>query len=45
MDHYLVLGTVPSQFKMPRCVGPDNKAVLQILCDNVAEAYLSTAFQ
>ncbi|KAJ4831523.1 Jasmonoyl--L-amino acid synthetase jar4 [Turnera subulata] len=44
LDHYLGLGAVVNQFKTPRCVGPTNKAVLQILCDNVAKTYFSTAY-
>lgn len=44
LDHYLGLGAAVSQFKTPRCVGPVNKVVLQILCDNVAKKYFSTAF-
>ncbi|MBA0769386.1 hypothetical protein Gotri_018124 [Gossypium trilobum] len=44
LDHYLGLGAVVSQFKTPRCVGSTNNKVLQILCDNVAKNYFSTAF-
>ncbi|XVE77251.1 hypothetical protein DITRI_Ditri13aG0047200 [Diplodiscus trichospermus] len=44
LDHYLELGAAVSQFKTPRCVGPTNNKVLQILCDNVAKSYFSTAF-
>lgn len=44
LDHYLGLGAAVSQFKTPRCVGPSNKIVLQILCNNVAKSYFSTAF-
>ncbi|KAJ8748437.1 hypothetical protein K2173_003332 [Erythroxylum novogranatense] len=44
LDHYLGLGSAVSQFKTPRCVGPSNIKVLQILCNNVAKTYLSTAF-
>ncbi|TYG44617.1 hypothetical protein ES288_D11G110000v1 [Gossypium darwinii] len=44
LDHYLRLGAVVSQFKTPRYVGPTNNKVLQILCDNVAKNYFSTAF-
>ncbi|GAY51368.1 hypothetical protein CUMW_133710 [Citrus unshiu] len=35
LDHYLGLGAALSQFKTPRCVGPTNKTVLQILCNNI----------
>lgn len=45
LDHYLALGSAVSQFKTPRCVGPTNHVVLQILCSNVVKSYLSTAFQ
>ncbi|WRX08974.1 GH3 family - like 2 [Theobroma cacao] len=44
LDHYLGLGAALSQFKTPRCVGPTNNKVLQILCGNVAKSYFSTAF-
>ncbi|KAG6786844.1 hypothetical protein POTOM_008461 [Populus tomentosa] len=44
LEHYLGLGTVVSQFKTPRCVGPMNIKVQQILCNNVAKTYFSTAF-
>ncbi|KAH7516172.1 hypothetical protein FEM48_Zijuj10G0107300 [Ziziphus jujuba var. spinosa] len=45
LDHYLALGSAVSQFKTPRCVGPTNNVVLQILCSNVVKSYFSTAFQ
>uniref|UniRef100_A0A5B6ZEP2 Putative indole-3-acetic acid-amido synthetase GH3.5 n=1 Tax=Davidia involucrata TaxID=16924 RepID=A0A5B6ZEP2_DAVIN len=44
LDHYVELGSAVSQFKTPRCVGPNNNTVLQILCSNVVESYFSTAF-
>ncbi|XVE73741.1 hypothetical protein DITRI_Ditri11bG0142900 [Diplodiscus trichospermus] len=44
LDHYVGLGTALSQFKTPRCVGPTNNKVFQILCENVAKSYFSTAF-
>ncbi|KAF5464437.1 hypothetical protein F2P56_014513 [Juglans regia] len=44
LDHYLGLGAAVSQFKTPRCVGPTNNLVLQILCANVVKSYFSTAF-
>ncbi|XP_043716690.1 jasmonoyl--L-amino acid synthetase JAR6-like [Telopea speciosissima] len=44
LDHFLGLGAAVSQFKTPRCVGPLNTIVLQILCDNVVKRYLSKAF-
>ncbi|RYR02626.1 hypothetical protein Ahy_B06g081426 isoform A [Arachis hypogaea] len=44
LEHYLGLGATVSQYKTPRCVGPTNPTVLQILTDNVVKTYLSTAF-
>ncbi|XP_042504132.1 jasmonoyl--L-amino acid synthetase JAR4-like [Macadamia integrifolia] len=44
LDHYLGLGSAVSQFKTPRCVGPSNTRVLQILSENVIGSYFSTAF-
>ncbi|XP_052170981.1 jasmonoyl--L-amino acid synthetase JAR4-like [Diospyros lotus] len=44
LDHYVDLGAAVSQFKTPRCVGPTNGKVLQILCNNVVESYFSAAF-
>ncbi|KAL1350404.1 hypothetical protein HN51_014479 [Arachis hypogaea] len=44
LEHYLGLGATVSQYKTPRCVGPTNSTVLQILTDNVVKTYLSTAF-
>jgi jasmonic acid-amino synthetase len=44
LDHCLASGGAVSQFKTPRCIGPANKLVLQILCDNVAKSYFSAAF-
>ncbi|XP_042518903.1 jasmonoyl--L-amino acid synthetase JAR4-like [Macadamia integrifolia] len=44
LDHFLGLGAAVSQFKTPRCVGPSNTRVLQILSDNVVKRYLSNAF-
>ncbi|XP_022158615.1 jasmonic acid-amido synthetase JAR1-like isoform X2 [Momordica charantia] len=45
LDHFLSLGAAVSQFKTPRCIGPANNKVLQILCSNVIKVYFSTAFQ
>ncbi|XP_057464097.1 jasmonoyl--L-amino acid synthetase JAR4-like [Actinidia eriantha] len=42
--HYVGMGAAVSQFKTPRCVGPNNSSVLQILCSNVVRSYFSTAF-
>lgn len=44
LDHYLALGAAVSQFKTPRCVGPNNNMVLQILNGNVVKSFSSTAF-
>ncbi|PIN26538.1 hypothetical protein CDL12_00708 [Handroanthus impetiginosus] len=44
LDHYVGLGAAVSQFKTPRCVGPTNNTVLQILSVNVVKSYFSTAF-
>uniref|UniRef100_A0A2N9F161 Uncharacterized protein n=1 Tax=Fagus sylvatica TaxID=28930 RepID=A0A2N9F161_FAGSY len=44
LDHYLGLGASVSQFKTPRCVGPTNNLVLQILNGNVVKSYFSTAY-
>ncbi|KAB2595820.1 jasmonic acid-amido synthetase JAR1-like [Pyrus ussuriensis x Pyrus communis] len=42
--HYLAQGAAASQFKTPRCVGLNNKKVLQILCGNVVRSFFSTAY-
>lgn len=44
LDHYVGLGSTLNQFKTPRCVGPVNQTVLQILCNNVVKSYISSAF-
>ncbi|KAL8208075.1 hypothetical protein R6Q57_007487 [Mikania cordata] len=44
LDHYVGLGSTLNQFKTPRCVGPVNQMVLQILCDNVVKSFISSAF-
>ncbi|XP_042062377.1 jasmonoyl--L-amino acid synthetase JAR6-like isoform X1 [Salvia splendens] len=44
LDHYVGLGAAVSQFKTPRCVGPTNDTVLQILSVNAVRSYFSTAF-
>ncbi|KAI3498238.1 hypothetical protein L1887_34008 [Cichorium endivia] len=44
LDHYVGLGSALNQFKTPRCVGPANQTVLQILCNNVVKGYTSSAF-
>ncbi|KAL7158868.1 hypothetical protein ABFS83_02G172200 [Erythranthe nasuta] len=44
LDHYVGLGAAVSQFKTPRCVGPSNGDVLQILSVNVVKSYFSSAY-
>jgi jasmonic acid-amino synthetase len=44
LDHYVNQGAAVSQFKTPRCVGPSNSVVSEILGKNVAQNYFSTAF-
>ncbi|XP_076883226.1 jasmonoyl--L-amino acid synthetase JAR4-like [Bidens hawaiensis] len=44
IDHYVGLGSALNQFKTPRCVGPSNRKVLQILCNNVDRSYVSNTF-
>ncbi|XP_004248076.1 jasmonoyl--L-amino acid synthetase JAR6 [Solanum lycopersicum] len=44
LDHYVGLGGAVSQFKTPRCVGPKNSSLIQILSSNVVKSYSSTAF-
>ncbi|KAD4982738.1 hypothetical protein R6Q59_002365 [Mikania micrantha] len=44
LDHYVGLGSALNQFKTPRCVGPTNPTVLQILCNNVVKSYISSTF-
>ncbi|XP_044503115.1 jasmonoyl--L-amino acid synthetase JAR4-like [Mangifera indica] len=44
LDHYVALGSALNQFKTPRCVGTANNVVLQILANNVAKNFFSTAF-
>ena len=44
LEHFLALGGAVSQFKTPRCVGPANNVVLQILSNNVVKSYFSSAF-
>ncbi|PHU04597.1 putative indole-3-acetic acid-amido synthetase GH3.12 [Capsicum chinense] len=44
LDHFVGLGGAVSQFKTPRCVGPKNSSLIQILSTNVVKSYSSTAF-
>lgn len=44
MEHFLANGATMSQFKTPRCVGPANEKVLEILCGNVVKSCFSTAY-
>lgn len=41
---YMSRGTSVGQFKTPRCVGPTNKAVLEILNAHVIKRFFSTAY-
>ncbi|XP_028955070.1 jasmonoyl--L-amino acid synthetase JAR4-like isoform X2 [Malus sylvestris] len=44
LNYYIAQGTVVNQFKTPRCVGPNNTKVLQLLCGNVVRSFFSTAY-
>ncbi|KAF7844191.1 jasmonic acid-amido synthetase JAR1 [Senna tora] len=44
LQHFLGLGGAVSQYKTPRCIGPANSAVLQILSENAVKSYVSAAF-
>ncbi|KAK2406882.1 Jasmonoyl--L-amino acid synthetase jar6 [Trifolium repens] len=44
LEHCVRLGTSVSQFKTPRCIGPANNEVLQILLANVVKNYFSFAY-
>ncbi|XP_004516397.1 jasmonoyl--L-amino acid synthetase JAR4-like [Cicer arietinum] len=44
LEHFVSLGRSASQFKTPRCVGPTNTDMLQILSDNVVNNYFSSAY-
>lgn len=44
MDHFVGMGGAVSQFKTPRCVGPANGKVMQILAGNVVKSYFSSAY-
>ncbi|KAL0309307.1 UNVERIFIED_CONTAM: Jasmonoyl--L-amino acid synthetase JAR6 [Sesamum radiatum] len=44
MENFVQLGAAVNQFKTPRCVGPTNSRVLEILSNNVVKSYFSTAF-
>lgn len=44
LDHFVGQGSALNQFKTPRCVGPANMTVLQILANNVVKSFSSTAF-
>ncbi|KAF3432023.1 hypothetical protein FNV43_RR26762 [Rhamnella rubrinervis] len=45
LEHFVASGGSASQLKTPRCVGPANIKVLQILSSNVVKSYFSTAYQ
>uniref|UniRef100_A0A803KZJ8 Uncharacterized protein n=1 Tax=Chenopodium quinoa TaxID=63459 RepID=A0A803KZJ8_CHEQI len=42
--HCLNMGNTPNQFKTPRYVGSNNMPIFEIVCDNVAKSYFSTAY-
>ncbi|XP_047943158.1 jasmonoyl--L-amino acid synthetase JAR6-like [Salvia hispanica] len=44
MDHFVGMGGAVSQFKTPRCVGPANGKLMQILAANVVKTCFSTAY-
>ncbi|XP_004516416.1 jasmonoyl--L-amino acid synthetase JAR6-like [Cicer arietinum] len=44
LEHFVSLGRSATQFKTPRCVGPTNTDMLQILSDNVVNNYFSSAY-
>jgi len=44
LEHYVGLGASVAQFKTPRCIGPTNTKVLQILLENVVKNYISSAY-
>ncbi|KEH18702.1 jasmonoyl--L-amino acid synthetase JAR6 isoform X2 [Medicago truncatula] len=44
LEHYVGLGASAAQFKTPRCIGPTNTKVLQILLENVVKNYISSAY-
>lgn len=44
LEHFFSLGAAVSQYKTPRCVGVNNKAVLQILVTSVCRRFVSTAY-
>ncbi|CAN4099452.1 unnamed protein product [Withania somnifera] len=44
LDYFVGLGGAVSQFKTPRCVGPKNSSLIQILSSNVIKSYSSIAF-
>ncbi|CAL5195982.1 unnamed protein product [Lathyrus oleraceus] len=44
LESQVARGVPVSQFKTPRCVGPTNTTMLQILFENVVKSYVSTAY-
>jgi len=44
LENYIGLGSSAAQFKTPRCIGPTNTKVLQILLENVVKSYFSSAY-
>ncbi|CAK8560716.1 unnamed protein product [Lathyrus sativus] len=44
LESQVARGVPMSQFKTPRCIGPKNTTMLQILLENVVKSYVSTAY-
>ncbi|XP_058728192.1 jasmonoyl--L-amino acid synthetase JAR4-like [Vicia villosa] len=44
LENHVERGAAVSQFKTPRCVGPSNTNVLEILLKDVIKSYVSTAY-
>ncbi|XP_074282534.1 jasmonoyl--L-amino acid synthetase JAR4-like [Silene latifolia] len=44
LQHSLSMGATASQFKVPRCIASSNKALLDIVDNNVAKSYFSNVF-
>ncbi|CAL5195985.1 unnamed protein product [Lathyrus oleraceus] len=44
LESQVARGVPVSQFKTPRCIGPTNTTMLQILLENVVKSYVSTAY-
>ncbi|XP_074282472.1 jasmonoyl--L-amino acid synthetase JAR4-like [Silene latifolia] len=44
LQHSIRMGATVSQFKVPRCIASSNKALLDIVDNNVAKSYFSNVF-